>query len=55
MNGGVRSTGWADFNNRLHSDRFSAACGSKPAHEPGVKFFAAFSVLHAELQRSFLK
>ena len=25
MTGGVRSTGWAGFNNRLHSDRFSAA------------------------------
>jgi hypothetical protein len=25
MTGGIRSTGWAGFNNRLHSDRFSAA------------------------------
>ncbi|WP_349519142.1 hypothetical protein [Marinobacter sp. NFXS11] len=25
MTGGVRSTGWAGFNNRLHSDLFSAA------------------------------
>lgn len=25
MNGGVRSIGWAGFNNRLHSNRFSAA------------------------------
>jgi len=25
MIGGARSTGWAGFNNPLHSDRFSAA------------------------------
>lgn len=50
MTGGVRSIGWADFNNRLHSDRFSAASRLRTGARAGR--YMLEPVLNRQVQRS---